>query len=58
LTIWKAAERMIFVLTEARPCIPATKMRLVLQGFNYDIPVGLMRHLYASYRWARGTKPI
>ena len=51
-----AAERMVFVFKEARPWIPATKMRIILQGFNYDIPVGLMRHLYASYGWARGTK--
>ena len=51
------AERMVFVLKEARPWIPATKMRIILQGFNYDIPLGLMRHLYASYGWARGTKP-
>ncbi len=51
------AERMVFVLKEARPWIPATKMRLILQGFDYDIPMDRMRHLYASYGWARGTKP-
>ena len=51
------AERMVFVLKEARPWIPATKMRLILQGFDYDIPIDRMRHLYASYGWAHGTKP-
>ncbi|KKK78598.1 hypothetical protein LCGC14_2841970, partial [marine sediment metagenome] len=51
------AERMVFVLKAARPWIPATKMRIILQGFDYDIPLPLIRHLYASYGWARGTKP-
>ena len=51
------SERMVFVLKEARPWIPATKMRLILQGFGHDIPTDRMRHLYASYGWARGTKP-
>ena len=51
------AERMVFVLKQARPWIPATKMRLILQGFNFDIPIDRMRHLYASYGWALGTKP-
>jgi len=48
---------MVFVLKAARPWIPATKMSLILQGFGCDIPLSLMRHLYASYGWARGTKP-
>ncbi|MBW2615651.1 MAG: transposase [Deltaproteobacteria bacterium] len=51
------AERMVFVLKAARPWIPATKMRIILQGFDYDISLPLMRHLYASYGWAQGTKP-
>ncbi|MCW3987198.1 MAG: transposase, partial [Candidatus Bathyarchaeota archaeon] len=50
-------ERMVFVLKKARSWIPATKMCLILKGFNYDIPVSLMRHLYASHGWAVGTKP-
>ena len=50
-------ERMVFVLKQARPWIPATKMSLILQGFNCDIPVSPMRRLYASYGWAQGTKP-
>ena len=50
-------ERMVFVLKHARPWIPATKMSLILQGFNCDIPVSQMRRLYASYGWAQGTKP-
>ena len=50
-------ERMVFVLKKARPWIPATKMVLILKGFNYDVSLPLMRHLYASYGWAPGTKP-
>ncbi len=50
-------ERMVFVLKKARPWIPATKMILIIKGFNYDVPLSLMRHLYASYGWALGTKP-
>jgi len=50
-------ERMIFVLKKARPWIPATKMVIILKGFNHDLCVSLMRHLYASYGWALGTKP-
>lgn len=50
-------ERMIFVLKSARPWIPATKMTTLLKGFNHDFPVRLVRHLYASYGWALGTKP-
>ncbi|MFZ7111911.1 MAG: hypothetical protein ACOWYE_09535, partial [Desulfatiglandales bacterium] len=50
------AERMIYVLKKARPWIPATKMVLILQGFGFDIPLSLMRHLYASYGWAQWTK--
>jgi len=50
------AERMIYVLKNARPWIPATKMVLILQGFGHEIGLSLMRHLYASYGWAQGTK--
>ena len=50
------AERMIYVLKNARPWIPATKMALILQGFGYEIELSLMRHLYASYGWAQGSK--
>ena len=49
-------ERMVFVLKKARPWIPATKMVLIIKGFSYDISLSLMRHLYASYGWALGTK--
>jgi len=51
------AERMIFVLKKARPWIPATKMIIILKGFDHDIDLITMRHLYASYGWAQGTKP-
>ena len=51
------AERMIFVLKKARPWIPATKMVTLLKGFDHDIDLLTMRHLYASYGWAQGTKP-
>ena len=51
------AERMIFVLKKARPWIPATKMVTLLKGFDHDIDLITMRHLYASYGWAQGTKP-
>jgi hypothetical protein len=50
-------ERMVFVLKKARPWIPATKMVLIIKGFNYDVSLSLLRHLYASYGWAIGTKP-
>jgi len=50
-------ERMVFVLKHARAWIPATKMVLIIKGFNYDVSLSLMRHLYASYGWALGTKP-
>lgn len=50
-------ERMVLVLKKARPWIPATKMVLIIKGFNYDVCLSLMRHLYASYGWALGTKP-
>src|SRR5210317_1794061 len=50
-------ERMVFVLKKARPWIPATKMVLIIKGFNYDVSLSLIRHLYASYGWATGTKP-
>jgi hypothetical protein len=49
-------ERMIFVLKKCRPWIPATKMVLIVRGFNHDVSLSLMRHLYASYGWAFGTK--
>lgn len=49
-------ERMVFVLKQARPWIPATKMCLILKGFNHYIDLQLMRHLYASYGWATGTR--
>ena len=51
------AERMVFVLKSARPWIPATTMTTLLKGFNHDFPVRIVRHLYASYGWALGTKP-
>jgi len=50
-------ERMVFVLKKARSWIPATKMILIIKGFNYDVSLSLIRHLYASYGWALGTKP-
>ncbi|MFQ5976289.1 MAG: transposase, partial [Candidatus Hydrothermarchaeales archaeon] len=50
-------ERMAFVLKKARAWIPATKMVLILKGFHYDVSLSVMRHLYASYGWALGTKP-
>ena len=50
-------ERMVFVLKKARSSIPATKMVLILKGFNLEIPISRMRHLYASHGWALGTKP-
>jgi len=49
-------ERMVFVLKQARSWIPATKMCLILKGFNHHIELQLMRHLYASYGWAAGTR--
>mgnify|MGYP006281078173 CR=1 FL=1 len=50
------AERMTYVLKNARPWIPATKMVVILQGFGFEIDTSVMRHLYASYGWAQGTK--
>jgi hypothetical protein len=50
-------ERKVFVLKKARAWIPATKMILIMKGFNYDVCLSLMRHLYASYGWALATKP-
>lgn len=50
------AERMIYVLKNALPWIPATKMVIILQGFGFEIDTSVMRHLYASYGWAQGTK--
>jgi hypothetical protein len=50
-------ERQVFVLKAARPWIPATKMVLILKGFGHVVALDLMRHLYASYGWALGTKP-
>lgn len=52
----KKAERMVFVLKNARPWLPATKMVTILQGFGVEIDISLMRRLYASYGWAQGTK--
>ncbi len=49
-------ERQVFVLKAARPWIPATKMVLILKGFGHVVSLALMRHLYASYGWALGTK--
>ena len=49
-------ERMVYVLKQARPWIPATKMSLILKGFEKQVPVVLMRHLYASHGWAVGTR--
>ncbi len=51
------AERMVYVLKTARPWIPATKMAVILQGFGHEIPLPLMRRLYASHGWAAGMKP-
>jgi len=48
---------MIVVLKKARPWIPATKMVTLLKGFDHDIDLLTMRHLYASYGWAQGAKP-
>ena len=50
-------ERMILVLKKARPWIPATKMVLILKGFDKNVSLGKMRRLYVSYGWALGTKP-
>ncbi len=47
---------MIYVLIKARPSLPATKMILILHGFGLKIDLALMRHLYASYGWAQGTR--
>ena len=50
-------ERMVFVIRQARPTFPATKMVTLLKGFGKTIPLDLMRRLYASYGWALGTQP-
>lgn len=50
-------ERMAFVLKHARPSLPATQMVLILEGFHHSVALDTMRHLYASYGWAAGTKP-
>ncbi len=50
-------ERKAFVLRSARPSMPATKMVMILKGFGIEVSVTQMRHLYASYGWAQGTKP-
>jgi hypothetical protein len=55
-TIPNEVERMVYVLKKARAWIPATKMVIILKGFNHDISIPLMRHLYASYGWALGTR--
>jgi hypothetical protein len=49
-------ERMAFVLKQARPSLPATQMVRILEGFHHSVPLDTMRHLYASYGWAAGTK--
>jgi hypothetical protein len=49
-------ERMIYVLKKGRPYFPATKMHILLRGFNLDIGVDLIRHHFASYGLAQGTK--
>ena len=49
-------ERMVFVLKRARAWILATKTVILLKGFNHDVNLALMRHLYASYGWALGTR--
>jgi len=50
-------ERMVFVLKQAKPNIPATRMVVILKGFGHETDLDRMRHLYASYGWAAGTKP-
>ena len=50
-------ERKVYVLKAARPWIPATKMVLILAGFGIEVSLSQMRHLYASYGWALGTRP-
>jgi hypothetical protein len=50
-------ERMAYVLKQARPSLPATQMVLILEGFHHSVALDTMRHLYASYGWAAGTKP-
>ena len=50
-------ERKVFVLKNARRWIPATKMAILLEGFNHHVSSKLIRHLYASYGWAVGTRP-
>lgn len=49
-------ERMVYVLKKARPEFPATKMSILLQGFGHDLKVGFIRHIFASYGLAQGTK--
>ena len=50
-------ERMILILKKARSSIPATKMVTILKGFNHNLSLSIMRHIYASHGWAIGTKP-
>jgi len=50
-------ERKVVVLKHGRAGIPATKMVMLLQGFDHEVSLSQMRHLYASYGWALGTKP-
>ena len=50
-------QRKVFVLKNARPWIPATKMAILVEGFNHHVSSKLIRHLYASYGWAVGTRP-
>ncbi len=49
-------ERMVYVLKSARSHIPATKMVTIVQGFGHDIPIALMRKIYASYGWSHALK--
>ena len=51
-------ERKIYVFKKARRWLPSTKMSILLKGFNHNIDVATIRHLYASYGWAHGTKPF
>ena len=49
-------ERMVFVLKMARKNFPATKMVTILNGFDLNPSLDIIRRLYASYGWAQGTK--
>ena len=44
-------ERKIFTLKKARSSIPATKMVTILKGFNHNLSLSFMRHIYASHGW-------